>query len=50
MWTFGGVQKSDEKSVSILEMKNRFRLAGMGKSGIVYMYLYPNLWDLVNHN
>jgi len=42
------VQKLDEKSDSILKMKNRFRSAGIGKSGIVYMHLYANRWVLVN--
>ena len=45
---FEGAQKSDEKSDSILEMENRFRSDGIGESEMVYVYLYPNQWDLVN--
>jgi hypothetical protein len=45
-----GAEKSDEKSDSTLEMENRFRAAGIGASEYVYMHLYLNRWDLVNHN
>jgi len=34
----------------ILQMKNRFRSAGIGESGIIYIYLYPNQWALVKYN
>ena len=44
------VIKSEEKSDVILEMENRFRPVGLGSSEIIYMHLYPNRWDFVNHN
>ena len=50
MWNIQRNAKSEKKSGSIMEMKNRFRSAEIGKTGIVYMHLYPNRWGLVNHN
>jgi hypothetical protein len=36
------VQKSEEKSDSIWEMKNRFRSGGIFSPEIIYKYQYPN--------
>jgi hypothetical protein len=40
MWTIQRNTKSDEKSDSILEMENRFRSGGIGKSKMIYGHLY----------
>jgi hypothetical protein len=51
MWTIQRNTKSDEKSDSILEIKNRFRSDGIGKSKLIYLYAFiPKLIGLVNHN
>jgi len=47
---FEGTQESDWESRSILQMEDRFKSGGIGESEKVYMRLYPNRWDLVNHN
>ena len=36
------------KEDSILKMDNRFGSVGMGSSEIIYRFLYPNRWGLVN--
>jgi hypothetical protein len=43
------MQKPDVKSDSIPEMDNRFRSGGVGKSKVIYAYLYQNPWISVNH-
>jgi hypothetical protein len=48
MWTIGGAQKSGEKEDSFLKMDNRFGSVGIGSSEIIYKFLYPNQWVLVN--
>ena len=39
MWTIQRNAESDEKPDSIQQMENRFRLAGIGESEIVYMHI-----------
>jgi hypothetical protein len=41
MWA---IQRSAE-----IRLENRFRSGGIGELEIVYMHLYPNRMDLVNH-
>jgi hypothetical protein len=48
LWTFVGAQKSGQREDSILKMDNRFGSVGIWSSEIIYRFLYPNQWILVN--